>query len=153
MASLFYVHLKQIAEIVQRGTSLSQTPLLLYRRRFRISLGNNDAPQSITKLTRYFLISRFSTVITEADLRIWVGRFEKNSPTIFGHFHIVEVGPTVGFNTDCGAQVNILVLKTFRSHLLPPFKVIRQPLFQRAQKFLVLGKIYIIRYAFVQFHI
>jgi hypothetical protein len=91
-------------------------------------------------------------VVSETNRCSGICRLEKDAPAIIGHLHEIEVGPTIWFNADCGPQVDFFLLEAFRPHLLPPLKIVWQPLLQRSLKFLVLGKVYVVRNAFVKVH-
>src|SRR5262249_37852460 len=112
-----------------------------------VTLRNDDSTECIPKLARHFLISRTSEVVAEPNLCIGLRWFQKNTPTIIRHLHVIEVGPTLRANIDRGTQPDILLLKAFGTHFTPPVDVVWQPLFKRALKLLIVFEIYVIRNA------
>src|ERR1700730_6705114 len=152
MAALFDVHLKQVAHVVKRGACVAQEPLLLNRRRLGIALRDDDAAPGVAKLARHFLINRLAVVVAEAYFGIRLSRLEKDAPTIVGHFHVIEIGPALRFDTDRRAQPHVGGLEAVGAHLAPPIQIVGQPLLQRPLQFLVFRKIYVVRYAIVKVH-
>src|SRR5882724_1294118 len=152
VATLFDVYLKQVSQIVERRASLAKLTLLLDRGWFGVALGHDNAAQRVAKFTRHFLVSRLSVVVTETDLCISLGGFKKNAPAIVRHLHEIKVGPTVRLDADGGAEINVFLLESIRTHLLPPVKIIWQPLFQCSLQLSVFGQVHVIRNAFVKIH-
>src|SRR6185295_10760487 len=106
--------------------------LLLDGSRLSVALGHDDSPQSVSKLARHFLIRRLAKIIAKAHFGVGFGRLKKDAPAIVGHLHVIKMRPAFRTDIDRGAQPNILLLKAFRPHVLPPTEKVWQPLFQRA---------------------
>src|SRR6185369_3233392 len=77
MTSFFNVRLEKIAQVIERRTGVAQLSLLFDGSRLSVSLGDDDAAERIAELTRYFLVSRRSVVITKADFGVSLLRFEE----------------------------------------------------------------------------
>ena len=131
---------------------MTELSLLFDGGRLSVALRDDYAPQRVAKLSRHFLISRRSVVVTKANPGIRLCRFEEDAPAIVGHFHVIEMRPTFRSDIDRGAQPNVLVLKALRPHVVPPVEVVRQPLLQSALQTLVFRKIYVVRNAIVKVH-
>ncbi len=149
MTALFDVDLKKVSQIVKRRAGLAEFALLFNGSRLGVSLRDDNAPQRVAEFTRHFLVRGLAVVVTKANLRIGLRGLEKDAPTIVRHFDEIKICPTIRLNTDRGAEVNVLLLKAVRAHLLPPVEIVRQPLFQRALEFLVFRQVNVVRNAFV----
>jgi hypothetical protein len=149
MPALFNVHLKQISQVVKRRSRVTELALLLNGGRFSVALSHNDAAQGIAKLAGHFLVNWLAIVVAEANLRVRLRRLKKNAPAILRHLHVIEMRPALAANVDRRAQPNVLLLETFRPHVLPPIEKVRQPFLQRALKTFVSGEIYVVRNALV----
>ena len=60
-----------------------------------------------TVFAGHFLPGGLALVHSEIDLALRIARLEKDSPAIFGHLHVVELGPAIGFDADGGAQIDL----------------------------------------------
>src|SRR5438874_4232070 len=95
-------------------------PLLFDRRRLGVALRDDDAPQIAAMLARHFLPRGLAQMIAEVDLAIFFRRREKNSPAIFRHLHVVEVRPSAGLYAHGGAQIDVVLQRPGRTHVVPP---------------------------------
>src|SRR5207253_9753744 len=91
----FHVHLKKISHVVERRASLAKLSLLLYRCRLCVALRDYDAAQGVAKFSGHFLISWMAVVIAESYARFGVCRFQKYSPAIVRHLHVIEMRPAL----------------------------------------------------------
>ena len=60
-----------------------------------------------------------------------------------------ELGPPARVHADCRAQINFRMLEALRTHVVPPFEIVRVPCLQRAQQLLVGAEIDIVGDGFV----
>ena len=119
---------------------------------FGIALRDDDAAQRVAKLTGHFLIGGLAIVVAKTDLRIRLGWLQENTPAVIRHLHEFKIGPAFGLDADGGAQVNVFLLESVRTHFTPPVKIVRQPLFQSALELLVFGKVYVVWNSVVKIH-
>ena len=139
------IDLKHVAHVVERRRGLAEMALLLDRRRFGIALDDDEAAQHGAIFARNVLPDRLAVMAAERDLAALFLRRQQDAPAIIGHFHVVEFGPAFRIDRDRGAQIDQRVLKTFRSHVLPPVDVARMPALERAQHLPVFGEIDVVR--------
>src|SRR3989442_397841 len=99
---------------------MTELSLLLDGSRLSIPLGDDNATQGVAKLAGHFLIRRLPIIVAEADLCVGLRRFKKDTPTIVRHLHVIKVRPTFRADIDGGAQPHLLLLESFRSHVVPP---------------------------------
>ena len=103
------------------------------RCRLRVALNNDEAPQHRTVFAGDFLPDRLSVVLAAWDHAIFDLWGQEDTPAVFRHFHVVELGPTLWINADSGAQVNKAFLKAVRAKAVPPVKITRVPFFKGFQ--------------------
>jgi hypothetical protein len=72
-------------------------------------------------------------------------RRKQDAPAVFGHLHIVELGPALRIDRHRGAQVHQRLLEALRPHVLPPVDVARVPAFERLEHAAVLGEVDVVR--------
>ena len=133
VAAFFYIHLKQVAQIVERRAGLAQSALLLDRGRLGVALGDDQAAQFGTVLTRHVGPHRFTLVLAEGDFAALFRWRQKNAPTVFRHPHMTVMGPALGIDADGGAQIDLEVAGLDRPQIVPPLQISRLPAFERAQ--------------------
>ena len=137
MPAFLDVHLEQVAHVVERGRRLAEKALLLDGRRLGVALDHDQPAQHGAILAGHLLPGGLALVGAEVDLAALVARRQQNAPAVFGHLHVVELGPALGVDADGGAQVDLGGLEPFRTHGLPPVEIARVPLLQRLQHALV----------------
>ena len=84
-------------------------------------------------------------MLTEIDEPLLVLRGKKNPPAIFGHPHIIELGPSLRIDADRRAQIDDRFLEALRPHVVPPVEIARMPAFEGLQDLAVFRKIHIVR--------
>ena len=141
MTSFFYVHLKEVAHVVQRGSSFPQQALLFDRCRFGVALRHNNPAKRRTILARNVLPGGLTLMIPEMDLAIVIVGNQKYAPAILGHAYVAEVSPTVFFHADGGAQIDLKIRSAGRASVVPPAKECRLPALQRALQRAVAGEV------------
>src|SRR6516164_7557285 len=124
MAPLFHVHLKQVAHVVERRRRPPQQALLLDGGGLGVALRDDDPAQHVAMLARHLVPYRLIIIVAKTDFLIGLTRIQEYAPAIFGHLHIIEMGPAVGIDRYGGAQINILFLISLWPHLLPPLEII-----------------------------
>jgi hypothetical protein len=87
------VHLKQVPEIVQAWTAMSQPALLFHTRGFGIALRDDEPPQLVAELARHFLPHRLTEKIAEADRPVHHRIGQEDAPAILRQPHVFEVRP------------------------------------------------------------
>jgi hypothetical protein len=132
MAAFLDVHLEQVAHVVERRRGLAEMALLLDRGRLGVALDHDQAAQRGAILARHFLPGLLALVHAEVDLAAFLLRGKQNAPAIFGHAHVIELGPAFRVDAHRGAQIDQRLLETFRPHVVPPVEIAGVPLFQRA---------------------
>src|SRR5262249_25767149 len=70
---------------------------------------------------------------------------EQDAPAVFGHSDIIELGPTLRVDADCGAQVDERFLEAFGPHVVPPIEVTGGPFLKRAFNAHVLPEPHVVR--------
>ena len=145
MPALLDVDLEDVAHVVERRRGLAEIALLLDGSRFGIALDDDEAAQHGAILARHVLPGRLAVMPSERNLAIGFLRRQQNAPAVFGHLHVVELGPALRIDRDCGAQINQRLLETLRSHVLPPVDIAGMPALERAQHLPVFGQIDVVR--------
>src|SRR5262249_58647668 len=98
VAAFLDVHLKQIAQIVERRRSVAEEALLFDGGGLGVALRYDEAAQRGTMFARNLLPDRLAIVVAKADTAGIFGVSEKNPPTIFPHAHLAQPGPAVGLH-------------------------------------------------------
>ena len=142
------VHLKQVAQVVQRGRAVSEQPLLLDRRGLGVALGDDQPAQRAAVLAGNLLPHRLAEIVAEADAPVLLRFREEDSPAVVGHAHVVVVRPALGVDGDRGAQVDVERVEIGRPHLLPPVQERGLPLLERALQRAVLRELDVVGDAF-----
>src|SRR5262249_16759624 len=96
-------------------------------------------------LARNVLPGRKTLVIAKPDDPPRLGLREEDAPSILGHSHVVELGPSLSVDADGRAQVHVLGLEPFGPHVVPPLEEARVPLFQRAVEPAILRQVDVVR--------
>ena len=144
MAAFFYVHLKNIAQVVQRRAAHAQQPLLFDGGRLGVTLRDDHAAQSGAVFTGNFLPGRLALMHAEIYLAAGIARLQKNSPAIFGHAHVAELRPAVGFHARSRAQIDFERVAFAGAHVVPPIHVSRLPVFQCALQHAVPAEVHVV---------
>ena len=147
VAPFLHVDLVQVAEVIERRAGSPQAALLFHRSRFRVSLGDDEAPQRAAVLARHFLPGRLPQMVSECDRALRAGPGKKNPPAVVRHLHVAEIRPPVALHADRRAQVDLVAPRPFRAQLPPPTQVPRLPRFQGALQPAVVRQTYVIGYA------
>src|SRR6516162_11608874 len=129
MASFLDVDLKQIAQVIERRRCRPQMPLLLDRGRFGIALGDNQAAERTPMFPGYVLPNWLPLVLAKSNRTAGFCFGQEDAPAILWHLDVAECCPALGFDGNCGSQVNLSSLKAERSELVPPSEEARLPLF------------------------
>src|SRR5882762_8212826 len=120
MAAFLDVNLENITEVVEGRAGEAEHFLLLNGGGFRVALGDHDAAKNGAIFAGDVLPGGLALVDAEIDLALFVARLQKNAPTIFGHFDVVELGPAVRFDADGGAQIDLEIVAFIGTHVVPP---------------------------------
>src|SRR6185436_9216496 len=148
MTALLDVHLKEIAEVVQAGTALTEPPLLLDTGRLRITLGDDQPSQLIPEFPGYVLPDRTPHQIAKPNAAIVDGIGEKDAPSIFRQPDVLEMWPAFRIDADGRPHVHlVMVLESLRAHVAPPLQVLGLPVLERALEPLVAREVDVIGYA------
>src|SRR6202050_1748925 len=115
--------------------------LLLDRRGLGIALRDNQTAQHAAMLAGNLAPDRLALLLAETDARGGVLGRHKNPPPILRHLEIAEGRPPFRVDRGRGAQVRVTGLKTFGTHLAPPFKIARLPRLERALQPAILGEV------------
>ncbi len=145
MAAFLDIDLEQIAHVVERGRGLAEMALLLDRGRLGVALDHDQAAQHRAMLAGDFLPGRLAEVFAERNDAVLFLRRKQDAPAIFGHPHVVELGPAARIDRIGGAQIDQRLLEAIRAHILPPVHVTGMPALQRLQHLAVFGEIHIVR--------
>ena len=133
VAAFLDIDLEHVAHVVERGRGLAEMALLLDRGRLGVALDDDEAAQHGAIFARHVLPGRLAVMAAERDLAALLLRRQQDAPAVFGHLHVVELGPALRIDRDGGAQIDQRLLEAFRPHVLPPVDVAGMPALQRAQ--------------------
>src|SRR5712692_9298757 len=139
MAPFFHIHLKKIAEIVERRAGFPQMALLLDRGRLGVALCNDEPAEYSPMFARNLAPYPLALVLAERNPAIGLGLGQKNAPSIIRHLHISKCSPALLVCRSCGPQIDIAALKTLRPHLAPPLQEAGLPGFQSSLQPAVIG--------------
>ena len=128
VAAFLDVDLEQVAHVVERRRGLAEVALLLDAGRLGVALDHDQAAQHGAVLARHLLPGLLALVRAEVDLAVLLARRQQDAPAVFGHLHVVELGPALGIDADGGAQVDVRGLEAVRPHGHPPVDVAGMPL-------------------------
>src|SRR6266478_9549120 len=98
MSTLLDIDLEEVAHVVERGRGLAEMALLLDARRLRVALHDDQTAQAGAVLARNLLPGHLALVGSEVDQALLLLRREQDAPAVFGHLHIVELGPALGID-------------------------------------------------------
>ena len=152
MAAFLHIHLKQIAQIVHAGRGLAEQALLLHAGRLGIALRDDQPPQHVAVFAGHLLPHGQAEVIAEAYAPVMLGRRQEDAPAVIGHLHIIEMRPSPRFHGNGRAQIHVVRLVAFGTHIAPPLHVIGEPVFERPQEALIVREIDVVRNSFVEGH-
>ena len=144
MAAFLHIHLKNVAQVIQRRTGKSQHLLLLHRSRLRIALRHDDAAQCRAVFARHFLPRRLALVRAKIHLPLLIARLQENSPAIFRHLDVIEMRPAVRLHADRCTQVHIVVAALGGPHVVPPAEKRGLPMLQRALQDAISSQIHVV---------
>src|ERR1700722_12380848 len=82
MAAFLDIDLEEVAQIVERGATMAQKPLLLDRGGLGVALCNDEAAQGRAMLTRNLLPGLLAELVAEAYAAIGRRIGEENAPAI-----------------------------------------------------------------------
>ena len=108
MPPLLDVDLEQVAEIVERRAGTAEMALLLDRCRLRVALRDDEPAERASILARDVRPGREALVIAEPDDAPWLRLREEDAPSIVGHPHVVELGPSLRVDADGRAEIDVL---------------------------------------------
>ena len=146
VAPLLDVDLEQVAKVVHARASLPEPALLLDRRRFGVSLRDDQAPQLVAELPGHLLPDRLAEEVTEADAAVVNRIGQEDPPPVLGQLHVLEVRPAGRIDADGGPDVDlVIVLEALRPHVLPPLDVLWLPVLERPLQALVAGETDVVR--------
>src|SRR5262245_38236009 len=131
MPALLDVHLKEIAQIVQTRTAPPQPALLLDTSWLGVALRHDETTQLIAEFARHFLPHWLTEEVAEPDttIRNWIG--EKDPPTVFRKFDVLEMRPALRVDADRGThEYPVIVLKPLWAHVAPPLQILRLPVLE-----------------------
>jgi hypothetical protein len=114
--------------------------LLFDRSRLGVALDHDQAAQHGAMLTRHVLPRGLAKTLAERHDAVLFLRREQDAPAVFGHAHVVELGPAARIDRIGGAQIDQRFLKTFRPHVVPPVDVAGVPALQRLEHAAVVGQ-------------
>ena len=132
VAAFFDVDLKNVAEIVERRAGEAEGFLLLDGGGLGVALRDDDAAERGAIFAGDFLPGGLAFVAAEIYEALFVARLKKNSPTIFGHADVAELGPAVGLDAGGGAEVDLEVGGFVGAHVGPPAEEGGLPVFESA---------------------
>src|SRR5690606_11847677 len=140
------VHLEQVPQVVHARTALAEPALLLDRRRLRIALRDDEAPQLVAELAGDLLPDRLAEEVAEPDAAIVDRIGKEDPPPVLRQLHVLEVRPAGWIHADRGADVDlVVVLEALRAHVLPPLDVLRLPVLEGALQPLVARQADVVR--------
>ena len=145
VAAFLDIDLKDVAHVVERRRGLAEVALLLDRSRLGVALDDDETAQHGAIFARNVLPDRLAVMAAERNFAALLLRRQQNAPAVFGHLHVIELGPALRIDRDGGAQINQRVLETFRPHVHPPVDIAGVPALQRAQHLAVFGEIDVVR--------
>ena len=146
VTALFDVHLKQVAQVVQRRRGVAEQALLLDGGGLGVALRDDDAAEHVAELARHLVPHRLARRSRRSRSSCRPrGGVEKDAPAIIGHLHVIEVRPAVGIDRYRRAQINIFFLISLGADLLPPIEIVGQPLLERALQPLVRREVDVVR--------
>src|SRR5262245_30694617 len=119
--------------------------LLLHRCRLGVALRDDQPPERAAILARDVLPGRKAFVIAEPDDPSRLGLCEEDAPSILGHSHVVELGPSLSVDADGRTQIHILGLEPLGPHVVPPVEKARLPLLQRTLEPPILRQVDVVR--------
>ena len=123
------IDLKDVAHVVERRRGLAEMALLLDRSRLGVALDDDETAQHGAIFARHVLPGGLAIMVAERNLAVLLLRRQQDAPAVFGHFHVIELGPAFRIDRDGGAQINQRLLETFRPHVHPPVDVARDASF------------------------
>jgi len=145
VTALFNVDLEEVAQVVLAGRGQTQMALLLDTRGLSIALGHNDAAKVGPVFAGDVLPCLFPEVIAEMDLTVGIARIQEDAPPIVGHFYVAKLGPSRWIHTHGGTQIDVKILATLRSHVIPPGQETGLPVFEGSLQRPILGEVYVVR--------
>ena len=141
MAAFLDIDLEKIAQVVLAGRSEAEMTLLLDRGRLGVALRHDDAAQIGAVLAGHVLPGGLALVLAEVDRAAFLALVHEDAPAIVGHLDMTEVGPSLRIDAHRGAQIDVVIIRALRAHVLPPVDVVGLPVFERSLKRLVLREV------------
>ena len=141
MAAFLYIDLEQIAHVIKRWRGQAKKALLLDRARLGVTLDHDKATQHRPVFAWHFLPRQLAGMLTTRNTAVFDLRREKDTPSVFRHFHIIKLGPTACLNPYGGTKIDLGILKLLRDKLRPPVDIAGMPLFKRLQDAAVRGQV------------
>ena len=151
VTALFDIDLEQVAHVVEARRGRPEIALLLDRGRLGVALNDEKTAQRRAIFARHFLPGRLALVAAEGNRPALDLRREQDAPAIVRHAHVPELGPAARVDADGGAQIDLRLLKTLRTHVVPPVEIVGPPRLERALELLVGGEVDIVGNDVVQF--
>ena len=154
MASFLDVHLEQIAQIVERRRRRPKMTLLLDRCRLRVALCDDQPAQVRAIFAGHFLPRGLALVRAEVDFAVRFAGIQKNAPPILRHLHEIEMRPAFVIDADRGSQIDVVIARAMRAHIVPPVEERGLPMLERALQHAVLAEADVVRdlFAVVDVH-
>src|SRR6266403_1736944 len=120
MASFFDVNLKNISQVIEGRAGEAEGFLLFDRSWFGVALRDDYTAQDGPIFAGNVLPSGLAFVAAEVDLAGFIAGLQENAPAIFGHADITKLGPAVGFNAGCSAEIDRVLAGFGGAHVGPP---------------------------------
>ena len=130
VASLFDVHLENVAKVVERWARHAKHALLFDGGGLCVALRHDDAAQRGAIFARHFLPRGRALVRSEVHLALHVARLKEDTPAILGHAYVPELRPAIGLDADRRAQINLVRVALVRAHVVPPAQISGLPVLQ-----------------------
>ena len=145
VAPFLDVDLKEIAQVIERGSGGAEMALLFDRSRFGVALNHDKTAQHGAVLAGHLLPGGLAVVRAEGNRSTLDLRRQQDAPTVLRHLDIVEARPALGIDADRRPQVDHPVLETLGPQVLPPVDVAGMPALKRLQHAAVAGQSDVVR--------
>src|SRR5580700_4311658 len=146
MAPFFDVDLKNISQVVEGRARKAESLLLFDGGRLGVALRYDHAAQDGAILAGDILPGRLALVAAEIYLARFVARLEEDAPAVFGHPHVSELSPAIGFHAGRRAEVDLVVAGFIGAHVGPPAEEGGLPVFEGALQNAVAAQVNVVRY-------
>jgi hypothetical protein len=144
MAAFFHVDLEQIAQVVHGRRGQAQVALLLHRCGLGIALRDDDAAQVGAVLAGHVLPGFLALVIAEVNAAFLIRRVQEDAPAIVTHLDVAELRPALRIHAHRGAQIDVVVGRSFGAHVVPPADEVGLPALQRALQRAVAAEVHVV---------